>query len=40
VAAHRSRPPVGNVIVQGAVMQTIKDLQRDKGFTAVLITTT
>jgi oligopeptide/dipeptide ABC transporter ATP-binding protein len=26
-----------DVIVQGAVMQTIKDLQRDKGFTAMLI---
>ena len=26
-----------DVIVQGAVMQTIKDLQRDNGFTAILI---
>jgi oligopeptide/dipeptide ABC transporter ATP-binding protein len=26
-----------DVIVQGAVMQTIKDLQREKGFTAILI---
>lgn len=26
-----------DVIVQGAVMQTIKDLQRDRGFTAILI---
>lgn len=26
-----------DVIVQGAIMQTIKDLQRDKGFTAMLI---
>jgi oligopeptide/dipeptide ABC transporter ATP-binding protein len=26
-----------DVIVQGAVMQTIKDLQRDKGFTAMII---